>query len=239
MEPHLTQLAVLPATGILHDFSHDRFPSVVAGWSQGTLPLSDAGTHFGFIASGSARLSFEGRSYELAEGMYFSLPQSGELAGDGSGFVATRLDCRGFIHLGGPIEPQGRLRYIDGCTDSLLIPPVMKGDPCLNLLSVPKHADQTAHTHPSLRVGMIVRGRGICRTEQGEFDLQPGMVFHLPADLVHSFHTREEPLLIVAWHPDSDFGPTHEVHPMLNRTLIAGPSAGRRVSEGKGRHEVS
>jgi mannose-6-phosphate isomerase-like protein (cupin superfamily) len=239
MEPRLAQLAVPPCTGLLHDFSQGDLPTLVSGWSRETLPLSNSGTHFGFVGSGSARLSFENRSYQLDEGMYFAVPRTAEVAGDGFGFVATRLDYRGFFHLGGPIEEQGRLRYIDGCTDSLLIPPVMKGDPCLNLLSVPKHTDQTSHTHPSLRVGMIVRGRGLCRTELGPVELSPGLIFHLPADFVHSFHTREESLLIVAWHPDSEFGPTHEEHPMLNRTLIDGQTASRRLFPRKGRHEMS
>jgi hypothetical protein len=26
-------------------------------------------------------------------------------------------------------------------------------------------------------------------------------------------------LLVMAWHPDSDSGPSHDDHPMLNRTL--------------------
>jgi hypothetical protein len=25
---------------------------------------------------------------------------------------------------------------------------------------------------------------------------------------------------VIAYHPDSDFGPTHENHPMVNRTIV-------------------
>ena len=31
---------------------------------------------------------------------------------------------------------------------------------------------------------------------------------------------------VVAYHPDSDFGPTHEEHPMVNRTRIDGEKVG-------------
>lgn len=31
-------------------------------------------------------------------------------------------------------------------------------------------------------------------------------------------------LKIVVYHPDSDFGPTDEAHPMVNRTIINGVS---------------
>jgi hypothetical protein len=32
-------------------------------------------------------------------------------------------------------------------------------------------------------------------------------------------------LRVIAYHPDSDFGPTHEDHPMINRTMVGGVSA--------------
>jgi len=30
---------------------------------------------------------------------------------------------------------------------------------------------------------------------------------------------------VIAYHPDSDFGATHEDHPMINRTIVNGTSA--------------
>ena len=42
---------------------------------------------------------------------------------------------------------------------------------------------------------------------------------------LHSFFTRGEALDVLAWHPDSDFGPTHDHHPMVNRTMVDGISA--------------
>jgi quercetin dioxygenase-like cupin family protein len=151
--------------------------------------------------------------------MYFSVAGSAMLRG-GCGLVITREAYRGFFHVGGPIEETGRLRYIDGCTDSLLIPPVKLGDACLNLLHIPPGTRQSAHTHPSIRVGLIVRGTGNCVTPEHEFALRPGLAFVIAADQLHSFHTENDSLLVVAYHPDSDFGPTDECHPMVNRTIL-------------------
>ena len=151
--------------------------------------------------------------------MYFAVPGELQIA-QGKGILVTRLGHRGFFHLGGPIEEIGRLRYIDGCTDSLLISPPLLGDPCLNLLHIPPGTRQTAHTHPSIRVGLVVRGSGECATPNARYSLRPGLGFVIAADALHSFHTNHEPLLVIAYHPDSDFGPTHECHPMVNRTIV-------------------
>ena len=212
--------------GELADLSNSAYPTKVAGWSNAVLDLRAEGTHFGFVHSDRASIESETGRFELAKGMYFAVPGACHIEGTGEGIVITRLGYRGFFHVGGPVEEQGRLRYIDGCTDSLLVPPVLKGDACLNLLHVPPGTDQTAHTHPSVRVGLIVEGEGHCETPHGNRPLLPGTVFVLPAGELHSFHTNERSLTIVAYHPDSDFGPTHDEHPMVNRTIIGG--TGRR-----------
>src|SRR5205814_4780081 len=152
----------------------------------------------------------------LTAGMYFAVPGPLRIRG-GSGLVVTRLGYRGFFHVGGPVEETGRLRYIDGCTDSLLIPPVLLGDPCLNLLHIPPGTRQTAHTHPSIRVGLIARGCGECVTPGGRFPLRPGLAFVIAAGALHSVHTGREPLLVTAYHPDSDLGPTPWCHPSVDR----------------------
>jgi quercetin dioxygenase-like cupin family protein len=50
--------------------------------------------------------------------------------------------------------------------------------------------------------------------------LDPGVVWIIEKDTKHFFETKDESLTIVAFHPDSDWGPTDEIHPMLNRTII-------------------
>jgi len=47
----------------------------------------------------------------------------------------------------------------------------------------------------------------------------------LPEDTPHSFFTYEETMDVIAWHPDSDTGPSDEDHPMVNRTIVDGVAA--------------
>ena len=192
----------------------------VATWHGEGLTLPDAGTHFGFVFDGPAELSCTSGNFHLASEMYFAAPGPVEIRG-GKGLAISAANYRGFFQIGGPIEDVGRLQYIDGCTDSLLIAPVMLGDPCLNLLNIPRNTRQTAHTHPSIRVGLIVRGSGECVTPRSRYPLHAGLAFVIPAETLHSFHTTTESLLVIAYHPDSDFGPTHECHPMINRTIVS------------------
>jgi len=53
--------------------------------------------------------------------MYFACPAARRFAAVAVSDHPRRLPR--FFHLGGPVEETGRLRYIDGCTDSLLIRP--------------------------------------------------------------------------------------------------------------------
>ncbi len=198
----------------------EPFPAAVQAWNAGPLRFEAEATTFGFVFGGEARLSVEFGDFSLRPGMFFAVPGQGEISGAGRGFAIARLGFSGFFQIGGPIEETGRLRYIDGCTDSLLISPVMRGDPCLNLLHIPPNTRQTQHTHPSFRAGIIASGHGRCVTPEEEHPLEPGLMFVIRAGGLHSFHTDGEALRVIAFHPDSDFGPTHEIHPMVNRTII-------------------
>ncbi len=213
------------AHGPLADFSNDEFPTQLCAWSDGWLELQGSGTHYGYVYQGQLTIQVSSGLFVLKSGMYFSLPGAGTLLGDGQGIVITRLGYKGVFNIGGPIEPEGRLLYIDGCRDSLLIPPVVRGDPCLNALYFPPGINQTQHTHPSMRIGMVVSGQGECITPDEVIPLEPGQVFVIPAGGLHSFKTTNSPMVVCAYHPDSDYGPTHENHPMINRTWVNGISA--------------
>ena len=217
--------------GLLKDFSEAQFPSQLIGLDDG-VRLLDQATHYGFVASGSAQLEVPDASYKLRAGMYFCVPGAFELKGEATGFIASRMGYHGLFQIGGPIESTGRLRYIDGCRDTLLIAPPVVGDPCLNLLHIPPGTRQTSHTHPTERLGMIAGGQGICRTVEEDLPLEPGVIFSIESESIHSFHTEDESLLVIAWHPDSDFGPSHEDHPMINRTIINGVSAAKLAGVG-------
>jgi len=195
--------------------------------------LGPDATHIGFVATGTLDLESASGRFDLATGMYFAIPGASRLRAASatrrtacSGFVVSWQGGTGLFHVGGPVESHGRLRYLDGCSDTLLVPPTLRGDPCLNLLYVPASTHQTEHTHPSFRVGFVAAGHGRCCTPEGAHALEPGSVFSIPSGARHHFETSDEALQIIAFHPDSDFGPTDEDHPMWNRTLSV---AGERV----------
>lgn len=203
-------------SGLLLDLGEIR----VWGWMEEPLALPPGATAFGMATLGQTELhDAETGPFRLGAGMFFVLPDGGVARG-GGGLVIALSGYRGLRQIGGPLEMTGRLSYIDGCSDTLLVCPPRLGDPCLNHLHIPPHTDQTPHTHPSARIGVILRGTGECRTPDGVYPLRPGMGWYIPAGCLHSFFTRDEALDVIAWHPDSDFGPRDDDHPMINRTQI-------------------
>lgn len=194
------------------------YPCTLRTWHDSVLTLESGATHYGYVWQAPTQLQRATQTYALDSGMYFALPEAGQVGGAGAGIVISRWEETAFFHLGGPIEATGRLRYIDGCTDSLLIPPVVYGQACLNLLHIPAYTQQSMHTHPALRAGIIVSGQGHCVTPTQRYTLTPGCVFLIMANGAHCFHTETEALQVIAFHPESNFGPRHEDHPMLNRT---------------------
>lgn len=220
MTPEFFPLTLTP--GLLFDLSGDAFPTMVRGFDDSTLNLPDEGTHYGMVTAGGGVLHDQEDRFRLRAGMFFVMNGACQIAAPGGrGLIITRLGYKGLRQVGGPIEEKGRLQYIDGCTDTLLVCPPRLGEPCLNHLHIPPHTAQSQHTHPSERIGVILRGRGECRTGDGSvFALTPGMGWRIPTGARHSFFTTDEPLDVIAWHPDSDFGPTDENHPMINRTIL-------------------
>lgn len=99
----------------------------------------------------------------------------------------------------------------------------------MNHLHFPPTTKQTRHTHPSARVGIVARGRGTCIAVEGpkvrRVPLEPGVAFLIPEEVEHAFETQDALLDVIAFHPDSDFGPTPVNHPMINRTVVGGVSA--------------
>jgi quercetin dioxygenase-like cupin family protein len=60
--------------------------------------------------------------------------------------------------------------------------------------------------------------------------LEPGQIFIIPPHTEHSFFTEDEALRVIAYHPDTDTGPSDGDHPMINRTMVGGVSAARLQS---------
>jgi hypothetical protein len=193
------------------------------------------GGSFGFCVEGEAELVDGGGRLSLAAGQWFTTPAGCELRLT----AATRVvfcqlvGWRGLRMVGGPIERLGRLRYIDRCSDTILSCPPTKGDPCLNHLHFPSRIVQTEHWHPSTRAGVVARGAGACETPFGLSSLVAGLVFCIPARGLHRFLSEEDTLDVIAYHPDSDWGPTDGDHPMANRTWVGD---GERIDNRIGVH---
>lgn len=215
--------------GLLFDLRDDAYPTVVFGVAGDRQALAADDTHFGLVTDGQITLDRGRDRFTLGQGSFFVVPGDGCVDGSaGRCLVISRLQYRGLFQIGGPLEPQGRLRYIDGCSDTLLVCPPRLGEPCLNHLHIPPGTHQSSHSHPSERIGVIAAGHGTCVTDRGRYPLSPGMAWRIPTGSRHCFLTTDERLDVLAWHPDTDFGPTDENHPMLNRTFLrpAAPAAG-------------
>lgn len=208
------------SSGLLYDGSMTIFPTAVFGLVNETKKFNrSSSTHFGFISKGSAKLTVKNSSYKLIENMFFCCSSRFSLKAEHA-LVIERLEYQGCFQIGGPVEKVGRLEYIDGCKSSLLVFPNRLGDPCLNLLTFPPNTKQSQHTHPTIRTGIINYGSGVCLIGKKEIPLKKDDVFYLPANQSHSFHSGPRGLSVIAYHPDTDWGPTDQRHPMLNRTFL-------------------
>lgn len=120
------------------------------------------------------------------------------------------------------VDPEipGNLSYIDGCSNSIIVPPPRNGEPCVNYLYFPPRIMQTQHTHPSLRLGYILSGYGKAHTPGKTIDLKTGDIFLLHRHILHNFSTEDSHMSLMVFHPDSDAGPTDEFNPMKIRTYI-------------------
>lgn len=209
-----------------------NLPSHMQLWENNIQTAGASGepeTHYIYNLEGFALLHRDdnGPGYPFPAGHFAVVPGQVTITG-GRGIIITRRAYTGLFQLGGPLEHEGRLKYIDGCTDTLLAAPPRKGDPCLNLLYFPPGIDQTAHTHPSVRGGMVLSGRGqvVYHDAEGREaveDLIPGKTWIIHTNGWHKFRTPYGvDMRVLAYHPDSDFGPDDEEHPMLTRTIVDG-----------------
>jgi len=241
--------------GLIYDDSnHKRYPIKYYNVVDGVgIDTADDCSYYGYVYSGKTHIVSANRpAIEVEKGMYFSIGEKFVVAPmcnskiviievQHTKGVYPENNYRAMFSVGGKVENKGRLKYIDGCTDSLLIPPVKLGDPCLNHLHFPSSIVQTPHTHPSHRIGIVSNGSGKCVTPFGNLDLEEGMIFVIKewngVDYAqgedgeqyevgnHCFYTFDSEMDVIAFHPDSDFGPQDEFHPMINRTIVDGVSA--------------
>jgi hypothetical protein len=183
-------------------------------------------TTYGYVLSGRAEVKAAGFCFDGNAGTFFCIPGPFEM--DATGIVvAIRRACYKGLLSAGRLESTGRLAYLNGCSSTVLIPPPKLGDPVLNHLHIPYGVDQIEHTHPSIRLGVVVRGAGIARGRDLELNdwqkpLFEGCVFFLSAGELHGFSTMADQcgLDLVTYHPDSEWGPSDDDHPMLSSTVF-------------------
>lgn len=241
---------------IFDDSKHEKYPIKYYNVINGKgLEVKENRSYYGYCYSGDALMNQKNdTTFMIADGMYFSSSSLDNFKSSNSKIVVIEVFHNNGIYpetkfkamnmVGGKIETEGRLKYIDGCTDSLLIPPVKLGDPCFNHLHFPSNINQTAHTHPSHRIGIVAKGNGVCLTPFGNLPLTEGMIFVIKQwdgketnkgldgkmypNGTHSFMTPATTGMdVIAFHPDSDFGATDINHPMINRTIVDGVSANK------------
>jgi hypothetical protein len=195
-----------------------------------TIVVEGAGGCYGYNDIGHLVIVSNNETISVPEGYFFTTNSGFKVISKSEKYrfaVWQKENYIGMITVG-KVESEGRLKYIDGCKDTVLSNPIKKGDPCLNALYMPKNVHQTMHTHPSTRSGFIIIGGAKCFTPDNVFPLEKGQIFYLPADREHKFRSDLETdvvMKLVAYHPDSDFGATDEIHPMINRTIVDGISA--------------
>lgn len=115
----------------------------------------------------------------------------------------------------------GNLSYMDGGTNTTAVNPGRLGDPVINYVHFPAGMQQTLHTHPSHRVGMVLQGRGRVELDDGNFELHPGDVFFMQRNVLHNFTCPyNEDVVLFVFAPDSGTGPTDEVNPLKIRTYV-------------------
>lgn len=115
----------------------------------------------------------------------------------------------------------GNLSYMDGGTNTTAINPGRLGDPVINYVHFPAGMQQTLHTHPSHRVGMVIKGQGLIELDREEFSLQQGDVFFMQRNVLHNFTCPyNEDVVLFVFAPDSGTGPTDEVNPLKIRTYV-------------------
>lgn len=205
--------------GDVIDLSESVYPSrleVIQGRSEAGNSIS---TDYGYVLNGCAEVEAPHFKVRLDAGGFFCIPGEYLINVDGILVIIRRFGYRGVL-IAGRIEGIGRLSYIDGCSDTILVMPPRLGDPVLNYLHFPKGVNQTQHTHPTYRLGIIAKGCGTAYGPDWEINLSEGCAFQLDPHEVHSFRTTESGMAmdVIAFHPDSDWGPTDAIHPMLNRT---------------------
>ena len=203
------------------------------GTDQNTVHIEDKDGLFGYLddsAEGSMTIQGNDHVMLIQPGQWFQ--SNGdirfEVPTQGRVFIAQRKGFNAMIAQG-TVEKTGRLKYINGCHDTILCGPIKADYPVINSLHMPNGINQTMHSHPSTRMGFVIDGGANACTPTEVHPLRKGTIFFLPPNGLHKFRTdmdKETTMCLIAFHPDSGgIGPMDENHIMLNRTVVDGKGA--------------
>jgi quercetin dioxygenase-like cupin family protein len=204
--------------------TQDRWPLKIIKLAAGESRAFDAtaGTYYIMLQNASYysdTVRFESVNGAFAVNGHFTIK-----AGTGTAAVVEYLglhllESRYYVQdqLG-----QGNLSYIDGGTNTTAVNPGRLGDPVINYVHFPAGMYQTLHTHPSHRVGMILRGHGQIELDNQQlFEVREGEVFFMQRNVLHNFMCPfDQDVVLFVFAPDSGTGPTDEVNPLKIRTYI-------------------
>ena len=204
--------------------TQDRWPLKITKLAAGESRAFDAtaGTYYIMLQNASYHsdtVRFESANGAFAVNCHFTIK-----AGTGTAAVVEYpglhlLESRYYVQdqLG-----QGNLSYIDGGTNTTAVNPGRLGDPVINYVHFPAGMYQTLHTHPSHRVGMVLRGHGQIELDNQQlFEVREGEVFFMQRNALHNFMCPfDQDVVLFVFAPDSGTGPTDEVNPLKIRTYI-------------------
>src|SRR5690606_8312633 len=132
------------------DASETMYPSRLRCCGYGEFRFDDlTRQYYGFVLSGRVDIQRESLETRAAEFTYFSLNGPFEVNVQGQLVVIERFGYRGLNEIGGPVELEGRLSYIDNCRSTVLVSPARRGDPVFNYLQFPADVLQSMHFHPT------------------------------------------------------------------------------------------
>lgn len=218
-----------PEHGNHLDATDGMYPCESFWWTKSGAVGMKTASVYGYCLNGGFQVQNDLDTFMVSEGNFFSmsgLVDFDPITEDSQLWTVVRYGFKVPQQLG-RVESNGRLSYIDGCSDSVLVSMPRYGDPVLNYLHFPEDIYQTQHTHPSVRLGIVISGTGEAfRDETAQsgsswrYPLTKGCMFMLEEQELHSFCTEDSHMDIIAFHPDSDTGPTNENHSMINRTYI-------------------
>ena len=167
------------------------------------IAIPDDGSIYGYVASGTLTVG----DMVIPQGHAFALPQNYDKvtrSEDATVWVIARHGYRAQVVVTKP-ENKGRLSYIDGCSDTLLVYPTRRGDGSLSLLYFPPNIDQSWHTHPSIRLGYVASGAGTAHWRDPQTGknmtkpLKAGDSFLLDEHCSHRFCTAGKEMLILLY----------------------------------------